>query len=76
MSESMLEMVAEILECSATELDVTTRFRDHTHWDSLAALSTIATVDSEYGVTLSQVDFEQLQTIGELEAYIQEQGSA
>jgi acyl carrier protein len=69
--EPLVDRLADILECGPAELAATTVFRDHPHWDSLAALSTIAMLDSEYGVVVPYADFERLQTIGDLDAYLQ-----
>lgn len=67
----LVDRLADILECAAADLDEATVFRNHPHWDSLAAVSLIAMLDSAYGVTLPHAEFERLQTIGELDAYLQ-----
>jgi acyl carrier protein len=68
---TLVDRLADILECAAADLDEATVFRNHPHWDSLAAVSLIAMLDSAYGVTLPHAEFERLQTIGELDAYLQ-----
>jgi acyl carrier protein len=68
--ETLIDRLADILECAPADLAATTVFRDHPHWDSLAALSTIAMLDSEYGVVVPHADFERLQTIGDLDAFL------
>ncbi|MCB1864533.1 MAG: acyl carrier protein [Chromatiales bacterium] len=70
---SVLDKMAEILECSPKELNGSVAFRDHPHWDSLAAISTIAMADADYGVELSPTQFEQLETIDELDACLRKQ---
>jgi acyl carrier protein len=70
LQEPLIDRLADILECVPADLGATTVFRDHPHWDSLAALSTIAMLDSEYGVVVPHADFERLRTIGELDAYL------
>jgi acyl carrier protein len=66
----LIEKMAEILECSPNALEGDADFRDHPHWDSLAALSTIAMLDSDYGVVVPQDEFESIQTLNQLEALI------
>jgi acyl carrier protein len=65
---ALIDRLADILECAAADLDEATVFRNHPHWDSLAALSLIAMLDSAYGVILPHTEFERLQTIGDLDA--------
>ena len=43
-----------------------TKFRELDEWSSLIALSIIAMVDDEYGVTLKGDDMRSAQTIGDL----------
>ena len=43
-----------------------TEFHELDEWDSLAALSTISTIDDEFGVTISFKDLRSLKTVGEL----------
>lgn len=44
--EELILKIAEILEVE--ELDVTKKFTDYDEWDSLAALSILAMLDSDY----------------------------
>jgi acyl carrier protein len=69
-SDMLLERFADILECPRGDLDLATVFRDHPHWDSLAALATIATLDSAFGVVVPHAEFERLRTIGDLASYL------
>ena len=44
--EELLAKIAEILEVE--DIDVTKKFTDYDEWDSLAALSILAMLDSDY----------------------------
>ena len=48
--EELIEKLAEILEVE--ELDVTKKFTDYEEWDSLAALSILAMLDSDYNTSM------------------------
>lgn len=48
--EELIEKIAEILEVE--DLDVTKKFEDYDEWDSLAGLSLIAMLDSDYNMTM------------------------
>ena len=62
--EKLLEALAEILEeDSVAAEDV---LEDFDEWDSLSALSVVATIDSEYSVFVSSEDLASLKTAGEL----------
>lgn len=52
--EELIEKIAEILEVE--ELDVTKKFIDYDEWDSLASLSIIAMLDSDYGMVMKTKD--------------------
>lgn len=49
--EELVQKLADLLEVE--ELDVTKKFRDYEEWDSLAGLSLIAMLDSDYNTTMS-----------------------
>lgn len=66
--EQFKEKLADIFEVQ--EVNDTDVMQDFEAWDSLTLLTIIATVDSEFGVTLSAADFEQIKTIGDLQAFI------
>lgn len=50
----LLEKIAEILEVE--DLDVNKKFKDFDEWDSLCALSIIAMLDSDYGISMKYKD--------------------
>ena len=48
--EELIEKLADILEVD--ELDIDKKFTDYDEWDSLAGLSLIAMLDSDYDMTM------------------------
>ena len=50
----------------ADQIKAETNFRDLDEWSSLVALSIIAMVDEEYGVTLKGVDIKKATTVQDL----------
>ena len=49
--EELIAQLAEILEID--ELDITKKFTDYDEWDSLAGLSVLALLDSDYNTTMT-----------------------
>ena len=49
--EELVSKLAEILEVD--DLDVTKKFTDYEEWDSLAGLSVLAMLDSDYNTAMS-----------------------
>lgn len=49
--ENLIEQLAEILEVD--EIDINKKFTDYDEWDSLASLSVIALLDSDYNKTIN-----------------------
>ena len=66
-----LEKLASILEVDSIGPD--SRLVDIETWDSVSALSVLALVDADYGITLTADALLRNATAGELEAYIHEQ---
>lgn len=59
--EELIEKLSEILEVE--ELDVTKKFTDYEEWDSLAALSILAMLDSDYKMSMKAADIRNFATI-------------
>ena len=59
--EELIEKLAEIL--GVEELDVTKKFTDYEEWDSLAALSILAMLDSDYHKTMKAADLRSFQSV-------------
>lgn len=49
--EELIAKLADILEIE--DLDITKKFADYDEWDSLAGLSVLALLDSDYNTTMS-----------------------
>ena len=49
--EELIQKLADLLEVDS--LDVNKKFSDYDEWDSLAGLSLIALLDSDYNTTMS-----------------------
>ena len=52
--EELLEKLADILEVD--EIDVNKKFTDYEEWDSLAGLSLLAMLDSDYHMAMKNKD--------------------
>ena len=66
--DELFGKLAEILEVDAVKpADV---LRDFESWDSLAALSIIAMLDSSYGVRAGAEELKTLKTAGDLAGFI------
>ncbi len=52
--EELLNQIAEILEVE--QIDINKKFADYEEWDSLAGLSLIALLDSDYNTTMKYKD--------------------
>lgn len=62
--EEFVQEFAELLENG--DVNENTKFRELDEWDSLAALSTISTIDDEFGVTINNKDLRSVETVSEL----------
>jgi len=71
----LLEIVAESLEVDATDVRANLLFREHTDWNSLAALSLITAIEDEFGVVLGDSDLRAVQTAGELWELVEKRAS-
>ncbi len=49
--EELIVKLSELLEVE--DLDLSRKFSDYDEWDSLALLSVLAMLDSEYGVSMN-----------------------
>lgn len=66
MEEFILKFADLFDDLDTSTISDTTVFRNLEDWDSIAALSIIAMIDEEYGVTFNAADMKSCQTIGEL----------
>lgn len=66
MIEKLISVMQEALEIEDQELSPSDNFKDLDEWDSLARLSLIAELDSEFEVQIETQEFESINTIQEL----------
>ncbi len=62
----------EVLDIENQEVGLDVEFRNLDEWDSLALLSVIAMIDDEYDVIIKGNSFKELNTLGDIIAYINE----
>lgn len=62
---NLFETLAEILEVD--EIDPSQPLRDYETWDSLAALSIVASMKANFGVTISTAELQSTKTAADLE---------
>jgi acyl carrier protein len=72
MTQEVIKLLAEILECDETTLSADTCFRERENWDSLTYISTVAMIDERFDVVVTQDRFHRLKTISELAAHIED----
>ena len=59
--EELIEKLSEILEVE--HIDITKKFTDYEELDSLAALSILAMLDSDYHMTMKAADLRSFQSV-------------
>ena len=64
--EFIVNFAEQLDDTEAVALTPQTEFRELDDWSSLAALSVIAMVDEEYGVTIGSETFKNAKTIQDL----------
>jgi len=69
-SLKLMEALAELLELPLDEITARTEFRSLAEWDSLAHLSLVTIVESDFDVLLTEKDFQGLKTIHDLVDYV------
>lgn len=70
--QEFLDAIAEILELEQGELKGDEKLADLEEWDSLAFLSVIAMADEEFDVVIQGEQLEQITTVNDLVALVQE----
>jgi acyl carrier protein len=66
---NLFESLAEILEVD--EIDPSRPLRDYETWDSLAALSVVATVKANFGVSITSAELRDLKTAADLRRLVE-----
>lgn len=67
----LVAAMAQILECKPNEISLSTEFRNNADWDSLAYISTITMIESEFNVLIPENEFRTLLTISDIADYIE-----
>ena len=70
MNESLIAAMAQILECQPREISLFTEFRSFPEWDSVAYISAVTMIESEFGVLIPDDEFQKLKTISDIADYI------
>jgi acyl carrier protein len=69
---NLKEKIKELLEIE--ELNLNAKFKDLEEWDSLSVLSTLALLDSDYKINMSQQEVEAFPSIAEFIEYVEKNG--
>lgn len=72
MLEEIKELVAETLGTDVEELTEETSFSDDLNADSLDLFEMVMELEDKFGVKIPTEDLEQIKTIGDVKAYIEE----
>ena len=67
--EKLVEDLKEILEID--DLDVSLSFSDFDEWDSLAVLSAMAILDSDYRINISKKELDDFSSIADFLKYVE-----
>ena len=67
---NIVKDLEEIFEVE--ELDLNLEFKDLEEWDSLSVLSTLALLDSDYGISLTKEEIEAFSSINVFIEYVNE----
>jgi acyl carrier protein len=71
MLEKIKEIVAESLGSEVNTLSAETSFKEDLGADSLDLFEMVMALEEEFNVEIPSEDLEEIQTIGDVEAYIQ-----
>jgi acyl carrier protein len=71
MLEKIKEIVAESLGSEVSTLSAETSFKEDLGADSLDLFEMVMALEEEFNVEIPSEDLEEIQTIGDVEAYIQ-----
>lgn len=66
MKEEVIKTLAEALEMDTADIKPEARFRDFENYSSLAELSVLAMLDSEFNIEIEMKDFNKLVTVADL----------
>ena len=74
MLEKMKEIVAEQLSCDASEVELSTNFKDDLGADSLDLFELVMALEEEYDVEIPSDDLAELNTVGDVINYLKDKG--
>ncbi len=69
-NEKKLELLADVFDCDAEELNADLVLEELENWDSMTKLSLIVLMDDECGKTLTSNDIKAFKTIGDVMDYM------
>ena len=72
MLEKMSKMIAEQLNCDASEITSETSFKDDLGADSLDLFELVMAFEEAYNVEIPSEDLEKLETVGDVMDYIRD----
>lgn len=67
--KNLISQIEEIFEVDA--LDLKKQLMDLDEWDSLAVLTILALLDSDYGMNMTQKELEEFSSIGAFVEYVE-----
>ena len=65
-----IELLAESLGVSSSDISLNLVFRSHPKWDSLAALTMITAIEDDFGLILNDMELQKLITVQDLINFI------
>ena len=74
MLEKMSEMIAEQLNCDASEINADTSFKDDLGADSLDLFELVMALEDEYNIEIPAEDLTDLTTVGAVMDYLKDKG--
>lgn len=74
MLEKIQEIVAEQLSCNASDVTLTTSFKDDLNADSLDLFELVMALEEEYNIEIPSEDLAELNTVEDVMKYLQAKG--
>ena len=74
MLEKMSEMIAEQLNCEASEITAETSFKDDLGADSLDLFELVMALEDEYNIEIPAEDLSEMNTVGDVMEYLKGKG--
>ena len=74
MLEKMSKMIAEQLNCDASEITSETSFKDDLGADSLDLFEMVMNLEEEYGIEVPAEELENIETVNDMIEYLESKG--